>query len=134
MIKKFNALKPDKQSSFSLMHVNIASLNAHIDDLRTVLSRLKHTFDIIGISEHKIAKHSQPSNNIEIPGYNEFEFEPTSTSHGGTGFYIKNDLDYIVRHDLKINSPSNHEAFLVRNYSAWAEEPHYRLYLSTWSI
>ena len=112
-IKKFNALKPDKQSSFSLMHVNIASLNAHIDDLRTVLSRLKHSFDVIGISEHKITKDSLPSNNIEIPGYNEFEFEPTCTSHGGTGFYIKNDLDYIVRHDLTINSPSNHEALFV---------------------
>ena len=112
-IKKFNTLKFDKQSSFSLMHVNIASLNAHIDELRTVLSRFKQSFDVIGISEHKIKKDSQPSNNIGIPGYNEFIYEPTGTSHGGTGFYIKNDLDYIVRTDLKLNSPSNFEAIFI---------------------
>ena len=53
-IKKFNSLKPDIKSCFGLMHVNIASLDAHIDDLKTVLSRLKFDFDIIGISEHKI--------------------------------------------------------------------------------
>ena len=35
-INNFNKLKPDKNSSFGLLHVNIASLNAHIDDLRTV--------------------------------------------------------------------------------------------------
>ena len=30
--------------------------------------------------------------NIKITGYNEFEFEPTGTTHGGAGFYIKNGL------------------------------------------
>ena len=50
-INKFNKLKPDKTSSFGVAHVNIASLDAHIDDLRTVLRRLKFIFD-----EHKIGK------------------------------------------------------------------------------
>ena len=112
-IKSLNALKPDKKSSLGIIHVNIASLNAHIDDLRTVLSRLKFDFDVIGISEHKIREDCPPSNNIDIPGYNEFIFQPTSTSHGGTGFYIKNNLDYIERHDLTLNSPSNFEASFV---------------------
>ena len=111
--KQLNSLKPDKSSSFGMLHVNLASLNAHIDDLRTVLSRLKFSFDIIGISEHKISKESPPSNNIEIAGYNEFEFEPTGTSHGGVGFYIKNGLDYVVRNDLKLNSPGNFEAIFI---------------------
>ena len=89
-IKQLNKLKHDKESSFGLLHVNIASLNAHIDDLRTLLSRLKPELDIIGISEHKIKKNLKPSNNIDIGGYDEFIFEPTGTTHGGTGFYIKN--------------------------------------------
>ena len=59
-INNFNKLKPDKSSSFGLLHVNIASLDAHIDDLRSVLGRLKSSFDIIGISEHKIQKGSAP--------------------------------------------------------------------------
>ena len=66
-IKQLNSLKVDVPSSFGLLHVNIASLNAHIDDLKTVLARMKFNFDVIGISEHKI-----PSNNIDIAGYNEF--------------------------------------------------------------
>ncbi len=111
--KTLNSLKPDKSSSFGLFHVNIASLNAHIDDLRAVLGRLEFSFDIIGISEHKISKDSPPSNNIEIAGYNEFEFEPTGTTHGGAGFYIKSGLDYKVRDDLALNSPGNFEVMFV---------------------
>ena len=84
-MNQLNLLKPDISSSFGLLHVNIASLNAHIDDLKTVLARSKFNFDIIGISEHKICKDMTP-NNIDIPGYNEFIFEPTETTHGGTGF------------------------------------------------
>ena len=36
-IKKYNKIKHDKESSFGLLHVNIASLNLHIDDLRLSL-------------------------------------------------------------------------------------------------
>ena len=112
-IKKFNSTKIDKSSSFGLFHVNIASLNKHFDELHELLSRLKFDFDIIGISEHKIRKDTLPSNNISLPGYDEFIFEPTVTTHGGTGFYIKKGLDYIVRHDLKLNTPSFCEAMFV---------------------
>ena len=35
-IKVFNRMKPDKSSSLGLMHVNIASLDANVDDLRSV--------------------------------------------------------------------------------------------------
>ena len=112
-INELNEIKSDKTSSFRLAHVNIASLDAHIDDLRTVLSRLKFSFDIIGISEHKIMKDSSPSNNVDILGYDEFKFVPTETSFGGTGFYIKSDVDYIVRDDLEINSKGNCEAMFI---------------------
>ena len=39
------------QNKFSMLHINIASLGAHIDELRNLLIALKHPFDIIGISE-----------------------------------------------------------------------------------
>ena len=111
-LKNFNSLKQDKSSSFGLLHVNIASLNAHIDDLRTVLSRLKYNFDIIGISEHKIGKNL-PSNNIEITGYYPFEFEPTSTTHGGAGFYIKNCHQFKERKEFNLNMPGDAEAIFI---------------------
>jgi hypothetical protein len=114
-IKQLNKINHDKESSFGLLHVNIASLNAHIDDLRTLLSRLKPDIDIIGISEHKIKKDHKPSNNIDISGYDEFIFEPTGTTHGGTGFYIKNGYDYVERKDLNLNSPSVFKDYLYKH-------------------
>ena len=112
-VSNFNKIKIDKKSSFGLVHINIASLNKHFDDLDELLSRLKFDFDVIGISEHKISKDGHPSNNISLSGYDEFIFEPTGTTHGGAGFYIKSGLDYVVRHDLKLNTPSFYEAMFV---------------------
>ena len=96
-----------------MFHANIASLNLHIGDLRLILSNLKYNFDVIGISEHKIRKDTLPSNNISIPGYDNFIFEPTETTHGGTGFYIKDSIDYISRKDLQINSPGDFESIFI---------------------
>ena len=87
----------DVPSSFGLFHANTASLNLHIDDLRLILSRLKYKFDVIGISEHKFHKDKAPSNNIKVTGYKEFVFEPTEITHGGTGFYVKEGVDFINR-------------------------------------
>ena len=112
-IKKFNKAKIDKKSSLGLFHVNISSLNAHIDDLREVLTRLDFDFDVIGISEHRIKKGQKPSNNCDIQGYEEFEFESSATACGGTGFFINKKHNYIVRDDLKLNSPENFEAMFV---------------------
>ena len=74
---------------------------------------MKYNFDVIGISEHKITKEKLPSNNITLPGYEEFIYEPTGTTHGGAGFYIKTGLDYVVRDDLKLNTPSFFEAMFI---------------------
>ena len=53
------------------------------------------------------------SNNIDIPGNNGFIFEPTETTHGGTGFYIKGNLDFHIRSDLNLNSSTNFESMFV---------------------
>ena len=112
-INQLNSLKLDLPSSFDLFHVNIASLNKHIDDLKCIISSLNYKFDIIGISEHKILKDTLPSNNTRISGYHEFDFEPTETFFGGTGFYIKDNLDYFRRTDLKINAASHYESMFI---------------------
>ena len=95
-ISQLNSLKLDLPSSFGLFHVNIASLK-HIGDLKLILSQLKFKFDVIGISEHKIFKDTLPSNEIKIPGYDEFIVAPTEGVCGGTGFFIKDNLDYVRR-------------------------------------
>ena len=69
------------------------------------LSLFKFKFHIIGITEHKI-KGDIPISNIEIPGYHKFLYDGSSTTHGGTGFHIKNSLAYKKREDLKLKSPA----------------------------
>ena len=112
-IDDFKKCKPDKNSSFGLLNLNIASINKHIDDLRIILSLLDYNWDIIGISEHKIQKGKIPSVNIDITGFKEFIFQPTETTHGGTGFYIGDNIDFIERPDLAFNSVGDYESMFI---------------------
>ena len=81
-----------KKNNFSIFHLNIASLQYHIDDLRTILKILDHPFDIICITETKI-KDSDSTANIDLDGY-EPKFTPTNSFFGGTAIYIKNNVGY----------------------------------------
>ena len=107
----------DSANSFStlgILHTNLASINKYHDDLSTVLSLLKPEIHVIGISEHKI--HSNDTNNtrnINLEGYHPFVFDPTETTHGGTGFYIKDSLVFKKRDDLKFNSSCTHESTFI---------------------
>ena len=89
-INDFNKLNINKNSSLATLHLNIASLSKHFEDLQNFLSLLKHSFDIIGISEHKITKCSKNSA-FNLPGH-AFCFNETETSHRGTGFFVSNNL------------------------------------------
>ena len=98
-----NQIKPGPISSLSLIHTNLASIGKHFDGLNLILSLLKFDFRTIGISKHKSHKTNFNSiRNIEFVG-----FDNTETSHGNTGFYIKETLVYVKRDDLNFNSPGN---------------------------
>ena len=48
---------------------------------------MKHSFDIIGISEHKVNKNSMNVDfDFTLPGYT-FYFNENESCHGGTGFF-----------------------------------------------
>ena len=56
------------KKSFTIAHLNIASLQRHIDEPRTLLTILEHPFDILCISETRL--HDKDSlTNIQIQGY-----------------------------------------------------------------
>ena len=46
-------------------------------------------------------------------GYNPFIFEPTETTHGGTGFYIRDNINFIERSDIELTSPGNFESKFI---------------------
>ena len=47
-----------------------------------------------------------PIYNVKLAGYHEFIYTPTQTTHGGTGFYIKDTLAYKRRIDLLLKPPN----------------------------
>ena len=75
-----------------MLHLNIASLSKHLEDLRNFLSLLKHSFDIISISEHKINK-KLINVDFNLPGY-AFCYNETESFHGGTVFFVSHKLTF----------------------------------------
>ena len=91
------------KKTFTMIHLNIASLQRHIDELRTFLSILDHPFQIICISETRL-HDDQSLSNIEIDGY-DFVHTKTTTQCGGVGIYIKSGIEYELLDHL---SPTHH--------------------------
>ena len=112
-INSINKIKPDPSSSFGLIHTNLASINMHFEDLQLILSQLKFDFHVIGITEHKIHKDNTPTTQIKLDGYNDFHYDYTETSHGGTGFFVKETITFNPRNDLSFNSKGNYESTFI---------------------
>ena len=98
------------QTSLGILHLNIASLNKYCDDLNDFLTQIKLKFKIMGISEHKIKADNYLY--FPLPGYN-FIYNPCTSTHGGTGFFLSNDISYQIRKDLNINKLDELESTVV---------------------
>ena len=74
-----------KNSTLATFHLNITSLSKHVDDLHN-LALLNHSFDIIGISKHKISNNSN-NINFNLPGYT-LCYNECASPYRGTGFFL----------------------------------------------
>ena len=110
-ISDFNKLNINKNSSLATLHFNNVLLSKYFDDLHNFISLLNHSFDIIGISEHKINKNSMTVD-FALPGYI-FYFNETESSHGGTGFFISDYLTFKQSSDLLVNEPGMLESTFI---------------------
>ena len=97
-IDTFKIHKIDKKS-FSILHLNIASLGAHKDELEAILSQLNFQFDVIGITETRIIKDVTPNYDIKISGYKEYS-TPTEANKGGAIIYVSQKYNSKPRKDL----------------------------------
>ena len=88
-INEMNALKT-KENHFGILHLNIASLNKHINGLSNLINLMKLNFPIIGLNEHKIGLNT-PINNISLPGY-AFCIDETKSTHSGTGYLLTKSI------------------------------------------
>ena len=97
-----------KQEDLSVLHLNISSLSAHIDDLKNFLSELSIKFAVICISESRLSQKNPQTTNINLVGYN-IEQTPTESSAGGVLFCISQKFSYKPRKDLQIYCPKELE-------------------------
>ena len=97
---------------FSLFHVNLRSLSAHIDEMQALLTALKLRFDVIGVSETK-EQAGGFLKNVTLNGY-VLHSQHSSSSAGGVALYVKEDLQHgetndYQHHDLSL-SPTSYPA------------------------
>ena len=79
--KMFKGKLPENtvKSSFSILHNNIVSINSNLENVELLLDELDFHFDVIGISETKIANSNESNVHPSIPGY-VFEHVPLATT------------------------------------------------------
>ena len=100
--KKFNkTFTPNKYQGTNLFHMNISSLFYNFEQFHALLSELDINYDIIGITETRLKRDILRTTNIDLKGYS-FEHTPTEASCGGILLYLKNNINYTLRNDLKI--------------------------------
>ena len=91
----------NSKNSLNFLYLNISSLPYHLSKLQAQLSSNKINFDIIGISESRIKQNKNPIDNINLQNYN-IEHCTTEATNGGVLLYIKDNIIYKLRKDLKI--------------------------------
>ena len=104
--------KSDVKTTLNTLHLNISSLPAHVNKLQNLLSACSVDFDIIGISESRLLKNKKHLLNIDIQNYN-IEHCTTESTCGGTLLYIKNNIKYKLRNDLKIYKSHELESIFI---------------------
>ncbi|NQY31538.1 MAG: endonuclease/exonuclease/phosphatase family protein, partial [Flavobacteriaceae bacterium] len=110
--EEFTKQKFNQKHYFSIFHLNISSLQAHIEELVTLLTLIDFEFDVIAISESKLVKGTSLRRKIDIPNYH-IEHTPTESEKGGTLLYIKNNYPYKPRPDLNIYKSKELESTFI---------------------
>ena len=73
--QEINDLEISKESHNLFIHINIASITYHIDELHSLINDLKYKPNIIGIFECGLIKNKPTLTNIYLPNFC-FEFTP----------------------------------------------------------
>ena len=101
-INEFTKANFKSNSNFSILHLNISSIQFHIHELKVILQLLSCDFHIIAISESKLQENIEPHTDISLPGFQTPISTPTASSKGGVLLYVKNGIKFKPREDLKM--------------------------------
>ena len=94
------------------MHLNIYSLQYHLDKLSDVIDKSITKFSVMGITESRLNKDKAPLKNINLQDYN-FLHTPTESNEGRSLLYISTNLSYKTRNDLKLCKSKELESIFI---------------------
>ena len=114
--EEFDKAKFQSNTSFSTFHLNIHSIQKHIDTLRTLITSLESDqfqFDVIAISESKLKPNCEPTVDISIDNFHAPISTPSEASKGGVLLYVNKKLNFKPRPDLHIYESKTLESAFV---------------------
>ena len=111
--EEFQRKKFDSSREFSILHLNIHSVEAHIEELRIALQIINYEFDFICLTESKLKKNSEPKIDIKIPNYQCPIGTPTEATKGGVLIYAKVGINVEPRDDLTIYKEKELESYFI---------------------
>ena len=103
--------KIDAGKNFSILHLNIHSIQRHVEELCILLHALNFKFDVIAISESKLK--CVPQVDITLHGYHQPHCNFTEAEKGGTILYISDSLNFKPRKDLEIYQSKELESSFI---------------------
>ena len=96
-----NLMNNGDPTSISVFHANVISLDKNLNKVEEVFSDCKTYPSIIAISETGLDDDDN-SEQVAIDGYHKPERADSLTNKGGVGVYVTEQLDYVIRDDLKL--------------------------------
>ena len=105
-LEELNELSNVVKPHLSALHLNIRSLCKHIGELHNLLDNIPFEFHLIACSETWITPQVDPES-IKIAGYNLLTDNRKFSNGGGVALYLKSNINYMLRDDLKIDDIEN---------------------------
>ena len=96
-------LKTLSKSRFSILSLNIRSLNKNIENLKSMLSELGHEFKIICLTESWCKDEDTKVSKFEIDGYKSIHQPRINGLGGGICVFVHKSLNVKQRKDLNVN-------------------------------
>ena len=102
---------------FSFFHINLNSLDAHLDDLQTMLASLDFPFRVIGISGTRENYSTGFKMNNNLNGFTLFS-QPSRSAGSGGAIYAGKSLNAFKRTDLSITDDEFETVWVENNTKA----------------
>ena len=92
------------RDSFSVLHLNIRSMNKNFESFKEFYSKINFKFSIVSFSETWVDDISFSKNsNVQLSGYQVLHQTRKNRKGGGVCFFVHENLSFKVREDLSIN-------------------------------